>query len=514
MRPGCFPPPCSRPTRQPRRARPPPATATSGTASRARPGSSLPARSCTARCCGNSTRRTISSRSGRRGRRRRQALVNAVLRAGEQGLDPDLFHGALLRNAAALPPIDRELLLSDAVLAYADALARGAVPIETRLDDEDLTPEPIDVVAALDNAIDSPDPAKAIEALAPHSPAYVALQQALRDYRAAAAAGETAQLGAEAPEARRKRPGSAEATGEARLRADRGEPRALALAAAQPPGRSRLGQYRERPARAVPRRPAGLHDPRRHRRGRQADPGISDDDRQPVVQSAVERAAFDREHGDPAKAGRGPGLSEPPSHGDARQRLDRAASGSGNRAGPAQIRDAGPVRCLPSRHPAEGSVRPRQPPPEPRLRAGAEPARAGRAAAAATGRRDQPGDRAGLHQSPHAADADPGVHGLPDRVPRCRRRRSSFARTCTSATTRSGSACARRGKHRWRKTTRRANVEAENPDDLFTRRKRNCGKRGRPGSCVATTDLFELRAGAMASPGIVGGIGHCEHLLC
>ena len=146
-----------------------------------------------------------------------QALVNAVLRAGEQGLDPDLFHGALLRNAAALPPLERELLVSDAVLAYADALARGAAPIETRLDDEDLTPQPIDLVAALDNAIASPDPAKAIEALAPQSPAYAALQRALRDYRAAAAAGETAQLGTEDPGAHRKRPGSAEATGESRL---------------------------------------------------------------------------------------------------------------------------------------------------------------------------------------------------------------------------------------------------------------------------------------------------------
>jgi L,D-transpeptidase YcbB len=146
-----------------------------------------------------------------------QALLNAVLRAGEHGLDPDLFHGALLRNAAALPPLDRELLLSDAVLAYADALARGAVPIETRVDDEDLTPEPIDLVATLDNAIASPDPAAAIEALAPHSPAYAALQQALRDYQAAAAAGETTRLGAEDSGARRKRPGSAEVTGESRL---------------------------------------------------------------------------------------------------------------------------------------------------------------------------------------------------------------------------------------------------------------------------------------------------------
>jgi hypothetical protein len=80
------------------------------------------------------------------------ALLNAVLRAGEHGLDPDMFHGALLRNTAALPPIERELVLSDAFLAYAEALARGAVPIELRMDDEDLTPEPISVAAALDNA--------------------------------------------------------------------------------------------------------------------------------------------------------------------------------------------------------------------------------------------------------------------------------------------------------------------------------------------------------------------------
>src|SRR5207244_5322463 len=89
-----------------------------------------------------------------------QALVNAVLRAGEHGLDPDLFHAALLRNLAALAPIERELVVSDGILAYADALARGAVPIENRMDDEDLTPEPVNLAATLDNAINSPDPAR------------------------------------------------------------------------------------------------------------------------------------------------------------------------------------------------------------------------------------------------------------------------------------------------------------------------------------------------------------------
>src|SRR5262249_14729305 len=109
-----------------------------------------------------------------------EALLAAVWRAGEHGLDPDLFHGALLRNPAALPPIERELLLSDAFLSYADALARGALPVEYRLDDEDLTPQRVDVPATLANALGSPDPAGAVAALAPHSPDYLALQRALQ----------------------------------------------------------------------------------------------------------------------------------------------------------------------------------------------------------------------------------------------------------------------------------------------------------------------------------------------
>ncbi len=147
-----------------------------------------------------------------------QALLNAVLRAGEHGLDPDLFHGALLRNAASLPPIERDLVLSDAFLAYADALARGAVPVEVRMDDEDLTPEPINLAAALDTTVNSPDPAAAIEALAPNSPAYAALRRALQSSRSPAASGATAPIGSHNPGARQARPMVAEATNESRLR--------------------------------------------------------------------------------------------------------------------------------------------------------------------------------------------------------------------------------------------------------------------------------------------------------
>jgi L,D-transpeptidase YcbB len=120
------------------------------------------------------------------------SLMKAVLRAGDHGLAPELFHANLLRQTAALPPLDRELLVSDAFLSYADALARGAIPVERRSDDEALTPEQIDVSAALDTAIGSPDPAAAIETLAPATPTYRALRQALQRYRSGTPAGDKA----------------------------------------------------------------------------------------------------------------------------------------------------------------------------------------------------------------------------------------------------------------------------------------------------------------------------------
>ncbi|MGE0579983.1 L,D-transpeptidase family protein [Reyranella sp.] len=111
------------------------------------------------------------------------SLMDAVLRARDHGLAPELFHADVLRSPANLPMLDRELLLSDAFLTYADALARGAMPVERRRDDEALTPEPIDVAATLDAALGSSDPASVIEALAPTTPTYRLLRQALQDSR-------------------------------------------------------------------------------------------------------------------------------------------------------------------------------------------------------------------------------------------------------------------------------------------------------------------------------------------
>lgn len=118
------------------------------------------------------------------------ALIDAVSRAGEHGLSPELFHASLLQSPT-VSALDRELLLSDAFLSYADALARGYMPLERRRDDHALTPDSIDVAVVLDTAMRSPDPAVVIEALAPTTPTYRLLRQALKDSRAG---GTTARL--------------------------------------------------------------------------------------------------------------------------------------------------------------------------------------------------------------------------------------------------------------------------------------------------------------------------------
>ena len=116
------------------------------------------------------------------------AMWHAVLNAADQGLDPDSFHAAAFAKAA-LSPTDRDILLSDAFLGYADALARGAVPTETRTEDEDLVGDTTDVVAVLDGALNSAAPAATLAVLAPKTPEYAALRRAYESYKAIVKAG-------------------------------------------------------------------------------------------------------------------------------------------------------------------------------------------------------------------------------------------------------------------------------------------------------------------------------------
>ncbi|WP_158287622.1 L,D-transpeptidase family protein [Falsiroseomonas bella] len=118
------------------------------------------------------------------------ALADVVLAAGDHGLDPELFQAGLLQRRATLAPLQRDMLLSHAVLTYAEALALGAVPAARRRDGEALAPDPVDVARVLDAALDRRDPAAAIEALAPATPTYEALRRALVQLRDGAAASD------------------------------------------------------------------------------------------------------------------------------------------------------------------------------------------------------------------------------------------------------------------------------------------------------------------------------------
>src|SRR5579885_3249159 len=70
------------------------------------------------------------------------------------------------RRGAHPVAIERDLLVSDAILSYADALAEGAMPVGARPEIEDLHPPPVDVIAVVGAALTAPDPAATIEALA------------------------------------------------------------------------------------------------------------------------------------------------------------------------------------------------------------------------------------------------------------------------------------------------------------------------------------------------------------
>ncbi len=125
-------------------------------------------------------------------------LLASLLRAGDHGLDPALFRAGELRRQDSLPALHRELLMTDAVLSYAGALAHGALRADRRTNFEALAPGEVDVAAVLDEAIDSPDPVAVIEGLAPSTLNYLALRLALRgggprNLRGRAAAAAAAQ---------------------------------------------------------------------------------------------------------------------------------------------------------------------------------------------------------------------------------------------------------------------------------------------------------------------------------
>ena len=113
---------------------------------------------------------------------REGALLRALGGAAEHGLDPAAF------AVPAARPDQRELLLTDAFLRYATALARGRVKASEIESDWALTAPAFDAGAALERAV-AGDVGAVLAGLAPTEPGYRKLQDALASYRRIAAGG-------------------------------------------------------------------------------------------------------------------------------------------------------------------------------------------------------------------------------------------------------------------------------------------------------------------------------------
>lgn len=119
-------------------------------------------------------------------------LFAAIGDAARDGLYPDDFGLSSLQAALggdALKPLDRELLLSDRFLAYAQALGQGRVA-PAAVDEDWLLARPdFDPATVLQRLADSADVAAVLQSLLPAAPDYDRLRQALQRYRTLAAAG-------------------------------------------------------------------------------------------------------------------------------------------------------------------------------------------------------------------------------------------------------------------------------------------------------------------------------------
>jgi murein L,D-transpeptidase YcbB/YkuD len=140
------------------------------------------------------------------------ATLQAVLaKLDEDGLDPDQFHAAALSQRAAPKDepeaAERDLLLTDAALAYAQTMMGGRVDPAMLSDQIHFPRSPYDPADGLRTALGNGGLAAWLVQLAPPDPQYAALKQALVQYRAlpdwqpvqAPADGKAIELGTHHP---------------------------------------------------------------------------------------------------------------------------------------------------------------------------------------------------------------------------------------------------------------------------------------------------------------------------
>jgi murein L,D-transpeptidase YcbB/YkuD len=120
------------------------------------------------------------------------ALLAALAAADREGLDPESFRLSALKAAlddASMPPLDRELLLSDRFLAYAAALAHGRLAPASVEEDWFLAPPDFDSALALQRLGNGETVDAVLQSLLPADPQYKRIRQALVHYQALADAG-------------------------------------------------------------------------------------------------------------------------------------------------------------------------------------------------------------------------------------------------------------------------------------------------------------------------------------
>ncbi|MEX2008955.1 MAG: L,D-transpeptidase family protein [Dongiaceae bacterium] len=129
---------------------------------------------------------------------RAKEVVDTIGREADDGLDPaDYDAAAIAERLGAVTPEDRadlEVRLSRALVLFGNDLRAGRVvpgEIESSLF---VYPQRIDAFEVLSAAFAAPDATVYIAGLAPSSPEYLRLKQALADYRALAAAGGWSRL--------------------------------------------------------------------------------------------------------------------------------------------------------------------------------------------------------------------------------------------------------------------------------------------------------------------------------
>jgi murein L,D-transpeptidase YcbB/YkuD len=133
------------------------------------------------------------------GLERASVLLQAVMTADAHGLEPARYHldalGARPAGRGDAPPVEAELLLTDAFLRYATDLRAGRRPPGLEQPDWGIPAPPFDAVATLARALRRPTEWPALLAsLAPPAPDYARLVEALRRYRAMAARGHWALM--------------------------------------------------------------------------------------------------------------------------------------------------------------------------------------------------------------------------------------------------------------------------------------------------------------------------------